>query len=154
MDFSIQWQAHEYEYIEKDTNWFWAVGIITAALALVAILVGNILFALVILLAGFTLSLHAARKPDIVNFEINPKGVKVDATLYPFSTLESFWVDELNEINPKIIFKSEKPFMPVIILPMPAETDPEDIREYLRYYLEEEEMYEPLSHKLMEYLGF
>jgi hypothetical protein len=154
MDYIIRWQAHEYEYVEKDSNWYWAVGIITVAGAVVAFIAGNILFGILILLAGFTLSMHAARKPELMNFEINPKGVMSDSTLYPYTTLESFWVDDMSDVNPKIILKSEKLFMPHIIIPYPADTDPEELRDYLGYYIAEEEMYEPFSHKLMEYLGF
>lgn len=154
MDYIIRWQAHEYEYVEKDANWFWAVGIITVAGAIVSFIVGNFLFGIVILLAGFSLSMHAARKPDLVNFEINPKGVMIDDLMYPYTNLESFWVDDMRSEHPKIIIKSEKVFMPHIIIPYPEGEDPEELHEYLGYYIEEEEMYEPLSHKVMEYLGF
>lgn len=154
MDYTIHWKAHEYEYVEKDSNWFWAVGVITVSATLVSILVGNILFAVFAILAGFTLSLHAARKPDLQNFEINPKGLMVDEILYPYQTLESFWVDDLTRDNPKIILKSSKLFMPYIIIPYPSGEDAEELRDYLGYYLDEEEMYEPLSHKIMEYLGY
>lgn len=152
MNYIIRWQAHEYEYVDKDANWYWAVGIITVAGAVVSLIAGNILFAILILLGGFTLSMHAARKPELMNFEFNPKGVMIDSTMYPYTTLESFWVDDLT--NPKIILKSEKLFMTYIIIPFPDDEDPEEVRDYLGYYLEEEEMYEPFSHKLMEYLGF
>ena len=154
MDYIIQWQSHEYEYVEKDADWYWAVGIITVAGAVVSFIVGNILFGIVIILGGFSLALHAAKKPDIQNFEINQRGIMIDNTLYPYVALESFWVDDLTSPHPKIILRSVKALMPYIIIPYPPEEDPEEIRTYLGYYLPQEEMYEPISHKLAEYLGF
>ena len=43
--------------------------------------------------------------------------------------------------------------MPYIIIPL-GDADPETVRNFLLEYLNEEEHSEPLSHKLMEYLGF
>jgi hypothetical protein len=154
MDYIIAWQSHEYEYVEKNADWYWAMGIVVVAVAVVSFMVGNILFGIVILLGGFSLAIHAARKPALQNFEINQKGVMVDNILYPYVTLDSFWVDDLSSPHPKIILKSGKFLMPQIILPYPANEDPEEVRDYISYYLPEEEMYEPITHKLMEYLGF
>ena len=59
----IKWETWEYEYIPKSNNWFWVVGIITIGLATASVLLDNILFAIFVALAGFTISLYASRKP-------------------------------------------------------------------------------------------
>ena len=65
------WEAHEYIFQEKTSDWYWAVGIIAVSLAVLLIIFGNVLFALVVLIGSFTLSIFAARRPDLVRFEIN-----------------------------------------------------------------------------------
>ena len=148
----IRWQAFEYSHREKSSDWFWAVGIIAVASAATAIIFNNILFALLILVGVFTVCLYAARKPLRVNFEINEKGILVGKVEYPYSSLESFWVEE-NIGAPKLLVKSNKVIMPFIVLPI-EEVEPVNVREYLSAYLREEEHQEPLLQHLLEYLGF
>ena len=44
--------------------------------------------------------------------------------------------------------------MPLIIVPLGGEADPEEVREYLLEYLNEEEMEENASQRFLESLGF
>ena len=144
---SIKWQTEEYTYTKKGRDWFWVVGIITIAVAITAVVLGNGLFAVLVLLAGFTLSLQAVKKPRVIEFEITNKGVRTDKIVYPFSSLESFWVED------KIILKSKKFLMPYIIIPL-GEIEPKIIRDTLYDFMEEEEQREPLAHQIMERFGF
>lgn len=150
----IVWKALEHSHVEKTSDWFWAVGIISVAGAVLAIYFGNILFGLIILLAAFTGILQGHTKPKILKYEITRKGIWIGETLYPYSTLESFWVID-EEVNDRILIRSQKIFMPFIILPYEStEINPDEIRDYLLDYIDEEELEEPLSQILMERLGF
>lgn len=148
----ISWQAPEFEYIEKGPDWYWAVGVIATTLIVAAILFENLLFSLVILFATIALVTQANREPDILEFTIDRRGVRIENTLYPYASLRSFWVEN-TEHEQQIILQSQKNLMPYIIVPI-AEVDPEEVRDYLLQFLPEEEHEEPLSHKIMEYLGF
>ena len=92
----IQWNATEYEHKKHSTDWFWAVGIIALSFAITAIIYKNILFAVFIVLSTFTLLLYAARKPQVLYFELNQKGVRIGDALYPYHTLKSFCLRENN----------------------------------------------------------
>ncbi len=91
---TIRWQGYEYTHHKKSSDWFWVLGIVALSSAVVAIVFANILFALFILIGAFTLALFATKNPHLIHFEINKRGVAIDNTLYPFTTLESFWIDE------------------------------------------------------------
>jgi len=154
MELPIRWQAYEYEHREKTSDWFWALGIVALASAVTAILFENILFALLILVAAFTLALFGARAPRMVNFSIERRGVRVDNTLYPFGTLEAFWIDH-NDAKDEhaLIIRSSRTLMPHIVIPITHElVDP--IHEALEEVLVEEEMQEPISQRLLELFGF
>ncbi len=84
----LHWQALEYEHRERNPDWFWAVGIITIALSVTAIILHNVLFAFVIVLSGFVLSLYAARPPREIDIVIDDRGVRVEKIFYPFHSLE------------------------------------------------------------------
>jgi hypothetical protein len=144
----------EHNHGEKTPDWFWSVGIIAVAGAILAIYFSNLLFALVILLGAFTSIMASHTPPRLLKYEIGRRGVKVGDTLYPFSTLESFWVID-EEIDDRIIIKSEKFLMPYIVVPFDStETGADDIRDYLLDYINEEELHEPAAQKIMERLGF
>lgn len=149
---ALRWQAPEYVFQDKRSDWFWALGIIAISGAVTAVLLGNVLFAALIIIGAFTMALYAARKPRIVSFEINGRGVVASSTLYPFQTLEAFWVDEARH-EPVLILQSTKTFMPYIVVPL-GDIDLDVVRERLGTRLQETELIEPFSVKVMEFFGF
>jgi hypothetical protein len=150
----IKWQAHEYFHYERTTDWYWAVAIITLSIIALSILFDDYLFSIVILIGVFSLLMYANRKPRLVSYELNRKGLRVDSTLYPYASIESFWVEDHHEHpEPRVIFKSAKVIMPYIVVPIEG-VHPDDIHTYLLNFLPEEEHHEPLAQKIMEHLGF
>lgn len=148
----ITWQAPEYYYREKSADWYWAVGIISVSAAATAIILENVLFGLLLIIGAFSLMIYASRRPEIIDIEINEKGVRMGRVFYPFANLDSFWVEE-NHSYPKILLRSKKVLVSHIIVHLENE-NPEDVREFLREHLPEVEQSESLAHTLMEYLGF
>jgi len=148
----IHWTGPEYTYREKGPEWYWAVIIIATGIIISAILLNNYIFAVFILLATFTLILFASKRPKIIEIKINEQGILCDKYFYPFGSLESFWIEE-NVAHHKLILKSKKILMPYISLPIPQDVT-EDVRVFLRNYLTEQELHEPILHRLMEAIGF
>ena len=151
--FKLEWDAHEYEHKERSQDWFWAVGIIAVSLAVTAIILGNIIFGILILIGTFSLSLFAKRAPDTIHVVIDEKGITRGRIRYPFPTLTSFWID-VEHPHKKIILRSEKMFMPYIIVPLADDVDPERLARILSKYMYEEYHSLPLVEKILECLGF
>jgi hypothetical protein len=150
---AIAWEAYEYKPRNHSSDWYWALGIITVSIVIVSILLGNILFGVFVLLSAFTLALYTKRHPHVIRLEINQTGVVMKNKLYPYDSLESFYIDI--EADPdKLVLKSKMRLMPYIIIPLNPDLDYEEIREYLLHYLEEDHHPEPLGHKILDYLGF
>jgi len=149
----IEWEAYEYTHTEKDRDWYWALGLIAIAGAVAALLFNNVLFAVLIIAASFALALFASRKPDLVSFAITQRGVRIDDKLYPFQALESFSIDEESSHPPKLILESNKTFAPHLVIPLEG-VDIDEVHDFLLDFLLEGEHIDPLSHRLMEYLGF
>ncbi|MDP6387920.1 MAG: hypothetical protein QGG63_01435 [Candidatus Pacebacteria bacterium] len=154
MAIQLQWSAFEHEHIHKNSDWFWALGIVAIAGAVMAIIFNNILFAIVILLGAFVLGIHASKRPNRVDFKIIQRGIVIGNVLHPYSSLESFWVEDVDENTaPKLLIKSKKLLAPHIIIPI-EDVSPNDVRNYLLEYLVEEEDSESLVQKIMEFFGF
>jgi hypothetical protein len=148
----IAWNAPEHLYTEKRPDWYWAVGIITLALATVAFIFGNVITGIFVIVAAVALVLHASHPPKTVAYEINDRGIVADQVLYPFLTLESFCIPH-DEFPPKLIVKSRKLFMPFIVIYI-DEVDPEEVREIMLTYIAETQHREPILKHLLERLGF
>lgn len=149
----FEWHALEYEHRERSHDWFWAVGIIAVGGAVLAILFNDILFALVIAVAAVAIVLHAVRKPGELICSIDDRGVLVNATLYPYRTLESFCIHEHKPVN-ELVLTSQKLFMPHIHVPLADDMNPDSVRDILLDYLPEEEVMPSVSEKVMELVGF
>ena len=151
--FKIEWDAHEYEHKERSSDWFWTVGIISISTAVASVIFGNIIFAILVVISAFALSLFANRPPSTLHVVVDEKGITRDKFAYPYSSLKSFWID-FEHPHKKIILRSEKLFMPLIIVPLGEEVDIEELHENLSQMLSEEFHRLPFIERVLEYAGF
>jgi hypothetical protein len=162
----LRWEALEYEEKERTPDWFWALGIIVVTSSLASLIYGNYFFAGLLVLSGALLGFFAIKKPDMVQYEINTKGIKIHSRLYPFESIESFWIQvdhdgdatlastDEEKIKPLLFIKSGRPFMPIITIPI-EDTLAGDIHSVMiSRDIPEEEMQEHISEKIMERFGF
>jgi hypothetical protein len=148
----LRWSAYEHEHLERGSDWFWALGIIAVSAALTSILLGNVLFALLIVVAAATIGLIANHPPQLHEFELTDKGIRTGVTTHPYENIISFWVDE--EPHEPVLLIDTIAFMaPNLVIPL-GDTDPDAVREFLSQYVQEVPMKEPLAHKVMEFFGF
>ncbi|HET8574656.1 MAG TPA: hypothetical protein VFM02_00595 [Candidatus Paceibacterota bacterium] len=148
----VSWRAPEYIYREKSTDWYWILGIITIAFAILAIVLNNLLFGIFILIAGFTAAMYGSRKPDILHFHADERGIQMESKLYPYQTLDFFWIDETGE-EVILIIESKKRTSPYIIFPV-AGIDPDKLRNYLNQFIPEEYIERPWTEQILDRIGF
>jgi hypothetical protein len=149
----MEWEAFEHIHNEKGSDWFWAVGVVIVGIAVTAIILGNLLFAMLILISGSALLVSAVKKPRLIRFAITDRGILIGNKMYPYTTLESFWVED-EIMPPKLILKSQKVFMPYLLLPLSDEVDTDLARDLLLEVLEEIEHHQTALEHFMDYLGF
>ncbi|OHA26433.1 MAG: hypothetical protein A3D52_02170 [Candidatus Taylorbacteria bacterium RIFCSPHIGHO2_02_FULL_44_36] len=150
---TIAWQTLEYQLRARSGDWFWAIGIVAVSLAITAILFKNFLFGILIIIAAFALILQAVRKPRLIQFTIKQTAVVAGQVVYPFSSLESFWLDETNPADVRLLLKSKNLTAMLIVIPL-GDTESQTVKDFLAQYINEEELHEPLAQKIMEALGF
>ncbi len=151
----ISWQALEYAHYEKTPDWYWGLGLLTAALIGFALYLSNILFAFVIGIGAFTVAMFAVRKPNIVEYVLTARGVKIGSQLYPYQTLKHFWVHE-NEGSDerKLLIVSDRPLTPLIAIPIHGDISTEELRGFLLQFMEEDEILLPASHAIIKLFKF
>lgn len=148
---TLRWSAYEHEHIERSADWFWALGIIAASIALVSILFHNLFFAVIVVIAAAVLGMIANIPPDLTEFELSDKGVRTGDTLHRFEEIISFWVEEDRE-HPLLLIDTTKIMAPNLIIPI-QHIDPRMVRAFLQERATEVRMKEPFSHKVLEFFG-
>jgi hypothetical protein len=161
----LNWSAPEYEEKERSKDWFWALGIIVVTSSVAAIIFSDYFFAALLVLSGILLGFFAVKKPDMISYELNDKGLKIGNRLYPYENIKSFWIQveqpkPTNQqhlptiIKPLLFIQSERAFMPIITIPI-EEIMAEDIYSVLASKnITEVEMREHISEKILEALVF
>ena len=149
----VSWEAPEHHHLEKTSNWYWILIIIAISGFITFIILNNILLGVLFLIAGSVMILVSVQNPRTIPFAVTLRGVRVNDELFPYSTLESFYLDEEHPHGPQLLIQSKHTFMSLIILPVPEEIV-DDVDDIISARLPEEHLEEPLSHKILEFLGF
>ncbi len=149
----LKWEALEYEYIPKSNNWFWSVGIIAASAALASILLGNMLFAILVMIAALSIILYGVKRPKKVMFSFASRGFQIGNRLYPYENLRSFWIHYEPPAKKLMTIEPKKLFMPTMLIPL-GNADPNIIREHLLKFLKEERHEESITQTISRLLGF
>lgn len=149
---SINWSGYEHQHEERSSDWFWALGIIATSAAITSILFANFLFALLIIVAATTLGILATKEPEIVEFVLSDKGMTVGDTFYAYADIRAFWVEE-DEEETTLLVDTLKAMAPHLVIPI-NDVSADEVRDMLKEFVEEEELAEPISHKILELLGF
>lgn len=150
---TVRWQAPEYTYYPKSSDWYWVLGIIALALLVYAIMAGNFLFAVLILVGSFALMMYGERHPRIVTVSISGEGVRIDDRLFPYETLHSFWIFYRAGGLKELSIESEKMLMPHLKIPL-GDADPTQVRSVIVEYLPEKPQEESFIETIARRIGF
>ncbi|MCX6757514.1 MAG: hypothetical protein NTZ44_01360 [Candidatus Nomurabacteria bacterium] len=148
---TLSWSVIEYEEKGRTKDWFWALGIIVVAGSIAAIIFNDGFFAVLLILGGISLGMFALKKPEMINYELSEKGLRIQDQLYTYKNIKMFFV-KTND-KPTLFIKSNKFFFPMISAPL-GDMSPEKVNEIMRENnVLEQEMKEHFSEKVLEYLG-
>ena len=150
----LEWSAPEFVKYRKNPEWFVVGGLTAFGFLLFALFTKNLIFALIIILASFSIFIWTQKEPQKVSFAITNKGILINKkNLLSFDGLKSFWIfNEPSEIK-YISLESKKIFMPRIPIPL-GERLPEEVRQLLSKFLPEQEQEESLIDALGKHLRY
>ena len=149
---TLRWSAYEHEHIERGRDWFLALGVVAVCVAVTSILFHDTLFGILVLCAAGTIALLANVPPEMVEFEVSERGVRVGRVLHRYDEIISFWVEDEHG-EPLLLIDTTKFMAPNLVIPI-HDLDSAVLRDFLSNFAAEVPMREPLSHKIFEFLGF
>lgn len=120
----VSWEAKEYIPREKNTGWY--VGLVIVCLALVAlsIFLNSWTFAILVVLSGVVLVLYSVRPPRVLRYSLTNKGLSEGNKIYSYDEYKSFGVLKEGE-NYAIILTPRKRFAPGVKVYFPQESGEE-----------------------------
>lgn len=109
---AINWSASEFIQHDKGLTWY---GLLAVAVAIIAtgiyFLTHDKISTAVIVIVGFILGFYGARKPRLLNYQIDPTGLTIQAKNFNYESFKSFAVVE-DSVLPGVVLMPLKRFMP------------------------------------------
>jgi hypothetical protein len=119
---AVAWQGTEYIDAPHGTGWYMALILVTIALAALVYLTSKDKIAAgIIVIVGFIVSVFAAQKPKLANYEVNDSGLSINGKIYSYNGYKSFVVVKEGDLSSINLFPLKR-FMP----PISAYFDPKD----------------------------
>lgn len=138
---------------ERSNDWYWGLGAMALGGALLSILLfSNTLLAIILVLGAISIGVLAAREPREHNVKLDPRGIVVDGTRYPYSSVHSFWVEHENT-RPHLYISMTGILSPHFSFELEDEAKGSEVRTFLRRFAHEEEQGPHLGDRLAEIFG-
>jgi hypothetical protein len=153
METIVEWQSPEHHFGPKSADWYWIVGIVAVAGAVLSFYFDNMLFAVFILLSAFTIGFLSYKETRDVSVRVTNKGIVFHKFLYEYRSHKSFWIEDDHVHGARILMHSQSSFSPLTVIPIAEEIDLEQLRDLLLNFLDEEILQESLVHRLFDKIG-
>ncbi len=147
-----RWKENEFEKTPRTKIWYIWFSIVFGVFILGSVFIKNYLLATLLLIAGFIIWFSDNR--DHIQFvEISKRGIRIDDEYIPYEKIQYFWIVK-NEIGkPILILKVNRSLHPTETVAIGKSIDLEELRNFLIKYIEEKEMEEPNSNKIVHYFN-
>ena len=145
-DTLYEWTIEEYEQHTRGMLWYVISIGLGLLLVIFAVVSGNFLFALIIVLFGIILFLQSHQAPLQVPFKITELGVVVGNRFYKYNELDDFYIIYKPPHVKTLFLSTTSITRPLIRIPL-LDVNPIDVRHTLIEFLEEdiEKEEEPFS---------
>jgi hypothetical protein len=149
----VSWSASEFVDNEKTAGWFFSLaGLSVLVVAVIYFLTRDLVTVVVVALAAILFAVTAKRKPRILDYVLDDRGIRIGTKGFTYETFKSFSILEEGAFN-SVQLMPLKRFMPPISLYFPPETE-EKIITTLGNYLPHEERTHDAVERLMRRVRF
>jgi hypothetical protein len=137
--FTITWEAPEFEYREKDISWYWITIIIAACIIAFSVWEGNFLFGLFIVIAEILVIMWGSQEPRIIAFTLTESEIEIgEHKSHSLKEFESWSAENFGDGWAEIGFNFHAKLKVPLKVLAPTETL-EEIRKNLKTLLREVE---------------
>ncbi|MFT7557802.1 MAG: hypothetical protein ACI83D_000472 [Planctomycetota bacterium] len=148
------WTTPEFVYTENTPDWFWGIGLVTLAGAVLSFVFGNTLFGILILIGGVLLMAFSRHKPKDVEVSLSKVGVSINTDFASYETINTFWIHVDKHEHYKVFLQFDPEGEVKMVAPIAEDIDPGQVREFLLNYIKEEELQESFPLRILEKFGY
>ena len=134
----LHWRTPTHMHIARSVDWYWSLGIMSLIGITLSIWLDDALFAIIIALATVTVGIISAREPREHDIYLHEEGITIDHDTYPFSMINSFWVESESAVMPKLYLSTSSLMHPHLVVLLPSAEYADEAREFLELYTTEE----------------
>ena len=146
----VNWDAKEYVQRDKNVGWYVGLVIVTIILIAISVLLQWWTFTALIVLSALALIVYSVRPPRELHYSLSNKGLSEGNRLYDYTEYKSFGV--LNESGTfAIVLTPRKRFSPRVTVYFPEERG-EEIVDAFGARLPMEEVKQDFLDKLLKFL--
>ena len=150
----IVWHVLTHEHKEHSADWFWTLGVGTVVAAILCVYFGNILLALILIIGAASIITLKIRGPREHQVRVDARGMTLDGTVYPWLSINSFWVntDEMRG-GPCIYLTTKSLLNPRITIPLDNQEHAAEVRTFCKQHAAELEQWPHFGEHIAELLG-
>ena len=152
--FSIQWEAPEFEYHEKTVSWYWMSIIVAAIIIAFAVWTKNFLFGFFIVLAEVLFIVWGNRLPRLLGFTINEHEIEIEGgKFHLLKNYESVSIEPVDDNWVELIFTYRAKLKTPVKILFPAHRV-QELRTNLKGIMREAPFEPTLIDAIERFLGF
>ncbi|MFZ5391513.1 MAG: hypothetical protein ACOZAJ_04560 [Patescibacteria group bacterium] len=133
----MDWSFQEFEPRERSKRWWLVAGLIALVMLIYAVLSGNFLFALILLMGAILFVNENKRQPRQLDCRITNLGLLVGKKFWRWSELNEFWIAYHPPTIASLYVLPKSLFDPRLSIPL-NKTNPLEVREQLKKFLKED----------------
>jgi len=150
---SYQWSASEFIAYQKNAGWYLLLILVICVISgLVFIITRDLISTVSIIFAGILFMIFAARKPRVLEYQIDKNGISIGQKLYSYSNLKSFSIINEGAMRSISLYPLQR-FMPSISIYFEPQEEP-NIIDALANYLPQEDKKQDVIDRLMHRIRF
>ncbi len=147
------WTTKEFEHYEKGTGWYITFSILGLMIILYQIYLHDYFGAITILIIMFAIYFFSKQLPREVKVSITDKGINIDKTFLPYSSIKRFWI--VDHARAKHLTLETTAYLNRFVMLLLADQDSENISDILKQFLPETEPnQETMAQRLARRLRF
>jgi hypothetical protein len=149
----MKWSSPEYIHHDKDLSWYFLIAMIVIIIVIISLWQRNFLFAVFTIIAAATLIAWARRQPNIIHFELDGNGLKIENDFYPKEVFTKFAVKNIDAQWSKLLLQKKHKIAFDLVIPVPVDNI-DSVRSQCLNLWTETEYQESLVDELAEWLRF
>lgn len=133
----LYWTMDEFHRHERSNLWYGLFLVVGLGFMTYAILSGNYVFAVLLVLIGTFMILQHFRDPDSIPVVLLSTGIAVGNHYHPWDEIKDFWIAyDLPDVY-KLYVDFQKIREPYVSIDVPEDLDPNELRELLLAFVDE-----------------